>query len=96
MNASSTRRWRAIKGRLFGQAGPSKMMGGGSDEGGGRGKEKSSFSEFSFFAGLRRPFVVDWMSSLLWPSREGASKISKMGGMINSSGSAAVDRATAS
>ena len=64
------------------------MMGGGRVVGGGRGSDVLRVTEGSASCVCRRVCVFERMNSALSPSLEGASKISKMGARVISSGSA--------
>jgi hypothetical protein len=84
LSPCSTRRWKT-NGKLRGRAGPSKMMGAGRVEGGGRDSE---LVEGSASRG-DRTFEVERISSEFSSNLEGMSKMSKIGASVISSGSAA-------
>lgn len=64
------------------------MMGGGSDDGGGRGNEVLMITESSASCFCRWVCVFERINDALSPNLEGASKISNMGARMISSGSA--------
>lgn len=67
------------------------MMGGGSDDGGGRGNEVLMITESSASCFCRWVCVFERINDALSPNLEGASKISNMGARMISSGSAGSD-----